>query len=536
MNRKLCSAAALLGISAAALALVPLFTALHSRAKEEAAECPAGFTVISQEEWDEITGTREETAMDPSAVLFDGARISYVDADYTADGCTYYVPQDPDSSVWDGCFTADGGARLLILEDDLLSDKAAAVQEGRVFPCLYVDGETYSRFCLIMTGVPTVSIEYDSSSPLTEEGEDHDGLIYVREADGTYSTSACTIHIRGGVSRNFDKKSYKLSLKTEDGDNNSLSLCGMRSDDDWILNSLYKDATRTHEVLAYEVWEQMLTISGSEPQTARMEYVEVFLNNEYIGLYALMEPVDGKTFQLDDSDVLYKITNHTYADAVESLWPDGITRFNGEEEIEGAKIAWPKADSLLCWDTLETVYQFTQGRLTLSELENEGVRLDTDAAAYYELLVVLTCAEDNTWKNSYLVCEAQADGTYAVSPSPWDLNGTWGSDFTTAYNADSAQDPDHVHSLLWESWQRDDADGAWEAVCNAWETLRSGGLSAESVTAQATELWTDLLRSGAAVREANRWPGSVDGNNYYEMNEWIEARFETLDAYYGYEE
>ena len=541
----LCAAVVLLYLLSAELLGVPAAAVLSSGAAQET-PCPAGFTVLPDTEWEALTASLEETAMDPSAVLYDGARISYVDAAYTADGCTYYVPQDPDSPEWDGWFTGGSEAQLYILEDEGLSDKAASLQEGRVFSCLYVSGQTFSRFSLIMTGLPTVSIEYDNRSPLTSEGEDHDGSLYIRESDGGYTASACTIHVRGNLSREFVKKSYKISLKDAAGDNSAVSLCGMRSDDDWILNALYMDETRTHEVLAYHVWEEILALSGRAEKTAQLTYVEVFLNNEYTGLYALMERVDAMTFALEDGDVLYKIQSNTDDDIIKLTWPAGLTQYNGQEEIEGAKIEWPKAekraaaetddgsDAVYRWDILEDCYQFVKGDLSLEDLADKGIRLDEQSIACYELLVVLSGASDNTWKNSFLICTLQKDGGYLIAESPWDLNGTWGDDYAARFQTDSADDQDYTHSDLWSAWYRDDPEGAWQAVCEVWQSLRDNDLSADTVCEEARDLWTDLLISGSIYREADLWPSHVNGDNYEQMLEWIRTRFDTLDDYYEY--
>lgn len=487
--------------------------------------------VISEEEWNEIVGSKTYVDLDFSTLSYNGGSPAYVEEERIV-----YLPQQLDSSSWEGVLTCLNDAELMVLNHSTLYDRETALQEGTSFSCLAVTKDTYSEFFIVFTGVSTVQISYNDEEDLTDKTVNHDGVITIQGTDGSYTISDCVFHVRGDWTLNYYKKNYKIELKTKEGENNHLSLLGMRSDDDWMLNAMYSDGSRVREPLAYALWEEMQILSGqSDAATSHMVFVEVFLNDVYRGLYVLQEPVDAKTFNLEEGDFLYKTTDRE----VDS-WAEGITQYNGQEEIEGADIKWPKDSSLMDWSILESLYDFDERSITLDELEEQGIELDTTNLALFNLFVFLTRAEDTTWKNIFFVCTNEGDGTYLIQQYPWDLNASFGDNFGGDYTEDSAEEiinkygEEANQSKLWLAYRDSCPEEANELICSMWSELRDAGLSSELVCSMLTDLWSDVLSSGAVFRDADRWPDTVDGNDYTNMLSWIERRFATMDSYFGY--
>ena len=65
-----------------------------------------------------------------------------------------------------------------------------------------------------------------------------------------------------------------------------------RIDDDWILTSMYSDYEKIRNVFSMNLWHEISELSNE------YRYVEVYINNNYHGLYALTYPIDNKTFKL----------------------------------------------------------------------------------------------------------------------------------------------------------------------------------------------------------------------------------------------
>jgi len=93
------------------------------------------------------------------------------------------------------------------------------------------------------------------------------------------------IELRGSSSQMFPKKSYGFETWDMFGQEIDTSLLGMPAESDWILNANYTDKTFCRNVLAYQSWMNM------GHYATRYRYVELVINNEYLGIYILSEKI-----------------------------------------------------------------------------------------------------------------------------------------------------------------------------------------------------------------------------------------------------
>ena len=94
------------------------------------------------------------------------------------------------------------------------------------------------------------------------------------------------IELRGSSSQMLSKKPYALeTLQADNVTNNNVSILGMPSENDWVLNSLAYDQTGMRDVLSYELSNQL------GQYASRSVYCEVVINGDYKGLYAFMEKI-----------------------------------------------------------------------------------------------------------------------------------------------------------------------------------------------------------------------------------------------------
>ncbi len=89
-----------------------------------------------------------------------------------------------------------------------------------------------------------------------------------------------TIRGRGNLSWSMHQKSYKLEFK------NKQTLLGMPKDRDRALISNYADKSLMKNYLMYHLATKM-----GMPYAPRCEYVELYLNKEYLGVYLLTETI-----------------------------------------------------------------------------------------------------------------------------------------------------------------------------------------------------------------------------------------------------
>ena len=107
-------------------------------------------------------------------------------------------------------------------------------------------------------------------------------LNYITDTFNDYD-GKIGIETRGDFTQEFDKKSYGFELWDEQGDDIDASLLDMPEEEDWILYASYLDRTFIRNVLTHEIWREFGYWSS------RTRYCELVLNNEYQGIYILME-------------------------------------------------------------------------------------------------------------------------------------------------------------------------------------------------------------------------------------------------------
>ena len=173
------------------------------------------------------------------------------------------------------------------------------------------DNAQYFESELKCTTLPIISIETEDELSDSPEASVNMNIEIFDNRSGVTKrllSSYGKTHVRGATTLANPKKSLRISLtsKTEDGDTkkNKLSLLGMRKDDDWVLNALCVDPEKVRDVFSTNLWENTVATDNSYGLNLGVEYkyVEVLLNGEYHGLYALGYPVQSGELGISEDD------------------------------------------------------------------------------------------------------------------------------------------------------------------------------------------------------------------------------------------
>lgn len=93
------------------------------------------------------------------------------------------------------------------------------------------------------------------------------------------------IEIRGQSTQMFPKKSYGFETRDAEGENLNVSLMGMPEENDWVLYGPYSDKSMLRNFISYYIGSKL------DPYCTRMAYCEVIENNDYKGIYMLLEKI-----------------------------------------------------------------------------------------------------------------------------------------------------------------------------------------------------------------------------------------------------
>lgn len=145
------------------------------------------------------------------------------------------------------------------------------------------------------THLPFISIDTNGQAI---PGVERDGTtirtnlkIYDKEKENNFKTdvpveeSLADIRYRGASSMDFDKKSYLVKFVKENGEENNIDALGMGKHDEWILNGPFIDKTLMRNYMWYNISAEIMDYAPE------VRFCELFVDDEYKGLYILLESV-----------------------------------------------------------------------------------------------------------------------------------------------------------------------------------------------------------------------------------------------------
>lgn len=352
----------------------------------------------------------------------------------------------------------------------------------------------------------------------TFSNEYQNGTVEFYSSQGTTPVSyEAKIKWRGGSTNTEGKhkRNYKIKFKDKQ------QFFGLKADKNWILDAGQQDLFRLRNRIATELWNDFArkpyyAADGAEVFTGvRGRVVEVFLNDEYIGIYSLIETMDNKTLGLSKSR---KGIIHG------QLWK---TNGYGLSMMYNTPSVFDNTSST--WDVFETKYpdikdvyptDYSPLWKAINFVVNSSDEEFKDSVAYYFDLPVVEdyyiftqtlCAVDNIGKNMYWAIYDSKESpkiTFAV----WDLDLTVGSSYLKVYDQKYTL-PNHIIRGYFNLIKRLIATNAGDfnlQVRERYWSARKDILSTDSLIARYKSYYQLLKKCGAAEREAQRWSGDMD--------------------------
>lgn len=481
-------------------------------------------SLLKEEKLISMLEEKEELPDKEMTVKFNGYPVSY-----DQESNTIFLPQALNGNNLQGKLTTDAG-KLYLKEDAYLKKAEDAIREGHLFELYQIEETGYHCYRLVFTGMPIMRLSAQSSR-MEGEAKINQGIVEVYDpyrAATRFQRAECTFRVRGGTSFGYPKSNYKLELTDK-----KLSFLGMRKDEDWILNSLYDDAGLIHNKVSAQVWREISSYNNvTKDEGTTMEYVEVFIDNEYRGVYALTERIDAKELSLDKADILYKCRatripeEHNYSNEdVDGMRPIFILKYPLEFEDKD-------------WEPLKDWVNYFLKEESMNYAAGEKL-LNMENAIDSTLFCLLIGGKDNLRKNMFFLAEYQSDGTYQFKKIPWDMNASWGNPWVdyeecnyTLYDSEYYKDVTTWITDMGELYYRDEIKVSF-LLYERWKELRQRGvITPEKIFEMFNKEFAYLYGSGAYTRNYERWP---NGTEYWQddyVYEYTEKRIAFLDQYF----
>ncbi|NUM30775.1 MAG: CotH kinase family protein [Bacteroidetes bacterium] len=316
-----------------------------------------------------------------------------------------------------------------------------------------------------------------------------------------------TIEYRGSTSQMFPKKPMGFTTVNKSLADTNVSLLGMPSEHDWVLNATYNDKTLMRDVLTYE----MARRTGR--YATRHRYCELFINGNYEGIYVLMEKVKRDKNRVDIAKLEPKDTTGNDLTGGYILKIDKTTgNNNGGFSLNGVyyQYDYPNGDDMQVKQKnyIQSYLSTFETILAGSNFTNPttGWRKYADINSFidYSIMNEISKNVDGYRLSTYLFKDKDSKGGKIKMGPIWDFNLAWNN---ADYN--NSSDPVgweiDVSSGLPFWWKRFRADtGYGNSYYCRWAQLRQSTLSLYNLYKFIDSTYNYLEE--ASYRNFQRWP------------------------------
>ena len=401
-------------------------------------------------------------------------------------------------------------------------------------------GSSYSIQMVMDTYAVNASLQFTYWPVIQIYGEDEfvkrpygDGSVTITIPDSSYQeTIKSRVRWAGSSTAEpfREKHNFHLKFYNEDGTKKDMSFFGLRKDFHWRLDAGQVDFARVRNRVSKDIWAAFAHkpyYADIEPKTPRNyvrgDFVEVFLNDEYMGIYSLNEHMDRQQLKLKPYDYengvfhggLWKPMQWSYA----TVFSDLPTVNANSKTWDQFYVKYPNIDDVkpTNFQTLYNAIQFTIESDDKVFLDSVKYYFDIPVIRDYYLFTILLQAPDNVGKNLYYACyDIETDKR--ITMAVWDEDCTQGQFWSNAGSyyhhafvgpeVDFREDQLSSHTLFQRLWTLDPSFHGL-ATERYWE-LRSSTFDPDSILARYMNYFDRMKSCGADQREIARWSYGSD--------------------------
>ena len=326
----------------------------------------------------------------------------------------------------------------------------------------------------------------------------------------------CKLRYRGASSLKYEKKSFAIKLLDSDGEDLDANVLGIRKENDWILDAMAIDRIRMRNRVCFDIWNEISKTPYKTDFDNRNgtlgQFVEVYLNGEYHGLYCMTDKIDRKLLGLkkakEQSDgsvyvrgVLYK--GEAWTDATGMSGYDTSESFD-EESWNGWELQYP--DDYPCydaWKPLMNLIDFCNTRNAFFKLHYRQ-HFYYDNLVDYALFIMGLNIIDNNVKNTHFSCpDINVNETFLITP--WDLDCSLGGLYEGSHFDEYVKITNLTGNYLFYQMYMYNVDNFRESMKERWQELSLGIMSPNSFNSRLDAYAKRFKESGAWQREYDKW-------------------------------
>ncbi|MBQ8617353.1 MAG: CotH kinase family protein [Clostridia bacterium] len=468
-----------------------------------------------------IEDTREESWEEPLVV---GMRNGDSELGFDRESNTFYCTLGmEDTGDWPELALFAQGAqdtenlRVAWIDDYSYDYRSDAIREGYRYELLAYTDTQYAYFGVVFTGLPTVTLHVHGGEAAL--GDEYvPARVAISSADHDAINSGIWVHLRGGgFVKEYPKWSYRMEFHemTGQGDDQvARSVLGMPADTDWLLIGNGADGTCARNELAWSLWRDW-NPDGEAFMVQQSQMAELFLDDEYIGIYQVMQRIDvekeivqmGGNLTTDYVSRIIKEANlgeKPNADWMDEVGIYGELRYAPYGVSSRAALARfdPFIRMSMAWEQVpqEEFIALCQKHVNVKEW------LD-----YFLFVQAASLGHDNYFNNVYLWALWDGD-SYVYHLSPWDMDMA----FIRMFGNGDEDTINLYYSQVWRMLDLNIGDSQ-QMLWDMWNEKRSTLISDDAMYMRVQDFEDMINRSGAYLRETEKWHGGAQELNLDEI-------------------
>jgi hypothetical protein len=343
--------------------------------------------------------------------------------------------------------------------------------------------------------------------------------------------------LRGATTGSQPKQSLNIEL-VKDGESNDAHLLGYRKDDDWILSAEYLDFSRMRNRVLMDLWtivDRLPYDTDNKYQCngTQGEFVEVFINGEYYGMYCFTDKIDRKKLNLKKTKEATETTSEVKRGLLwKANWECSETYLGGYDTLPANdSFLWPYKESkgTYGWEQKYPGDTITQAFFNpicdiIDFFDSKEFETKYQDWLYEQnvidfiLFIQAFQLVDNQKKNYYLSVR-NYDKEEKFLFTLWDLDGSIGR---LAGGSVASKDPKQMawgeklgyhHMIHMFKTKKLRPDGFSTKMNNRWQYLTTHELSLQNIRALMEKYASLFVTSGAWEREKARWVPTYKKDN-----------------------
>lgn len=336
------------------------------------------------------------------------------------------------------------------------------------------------------------------------------------------------INVRGNSSKYFDKKSYRINFYNKKyTKDKKVYISNFYYGDSLILDSVYRDSSKIRNLLATELWNDISDDFNNIDIYS--EFVEVFINNEYKGLYVLTEPINRTKLNLNksnnlDTSIILKVQQWesvkkdiNFSNITDDFYFSYELKYPNDEEL--FSISWNKILNKIA-DYYDLNYKSSY----------ETIKSTWNIENYIDMIIYnafINNSDNNLYKNNYLYINSLKSEEVFIQP--WDMEYSFGIKFCVKDDYFMCKNMEDYNEI-YTGFIHKNAPEINDLLIKRYKELRKNILT-QKYFDKKLDSYINFLTKGSSKRDSEKWYEYDIQTEIEEIRVWIYNRLDYFDDY-----